>query len=73
MGKNNVKKIHMPLGLMRSMAKYFGKLNFFPVTADQISMLLAESTTDDNTYFKEFGIAPRLFADGISEYIKSIK
>lgn len=73
MGKNNVKKIHLPLGLMQSMAKYLGKLSFFPVTSDQITMLLAESTTDDNTYFKEFGIKPRLFADGISEYIKPNK
>jgi uncharacterized protein YbjT (DUF2867 family) len=70
MGKDGVKKIHMPLGLMRSMAKCFGKLSFFPVTADQITMLLAESTTDDQTYFKDFGITPKVFEEGIGEYVK---
>jgi NADH dehydrogenase len=71
MGKRNVRKIHLPVGLMRTLAKSFGKLSFFPVTSDQIAMLLAESTTDDKTYFEDFGIAPRLFTVGISEYIKS--
>jgi NADH dehydrogenase len=73
MGKRNVRKIHLPVGLMRTLAKYFGKLSFFPVTSDQIMMLLAESTTDDLSYFKELEITPRLFAEGISEYIKPSK
>jgi len=70
MGKRSVRKIHLPVGVMQTLAYYFGKYSFFPVTSDQIAMLLAESTTDDQTYFKEFGITPKHFAEGILEYIK---
>lgn len=73
MGKNSVRKIHLPVSMMQTLAGYFGKYSFFPVTSDQIAMLLGENTTDDDTYFKEFGITPQLFADGISDYIKSNK
>jgi uncharacterized protein YbjT (DUF2867 family) len=73
MGKSSVRKIHLPIGMMRILAHYFGKFGFFPVTSDQIAMLLAESVTNDQTYQRDFGITPRQFADGISEYIKSNK
>jgi uncharacterized protein YbjT (DUF2867 family) len=70
MGKDGVRKIHLPLGLMQTLAKYLGKFSFFPVTSDQITMLLAESTTDDQSYFEEFGIKAKFFEGGISGYIK---
>lgn len=73
MGKHNIRKIYLPVGMMQTLARYFGRYSFFPVTSDQIAMLLAESTTDDESYFRDFGITPRLFSDGISEYIKSKK
>jgi NADH dehydrogenase len=73
MGKTSVKRVHVPLGIMQVLAKYFGKLSFFPVTSDQITMLLAESTTDDQSYFRDFGITPKQFIDGIGEYIKPRK
>ncbi|NLI16040.1 MAG: complex I NDUFA9 subunit family protein, partial [candidate division Zixibacteria bacterium] len=73
MGKRGVRKIHLPVGTMQTLARYLGKYSFFPVTTDQIAMLLSESTTDDLSYFKELEITPRLFAEGISEYIKPSK
>ena len=70
MGKTQVRKIHLPLGLMNSLARAFGSLKHFPFTAGQINMLLAENFTEDDAYFKDFGMAPTTFIEGISRYLR---
>jgi uncharacterized protein YbjT (DUF2867 family) len=70
LGKNKVRKLHQPLVLVKLMAKFFGRFQFFPITTDQIDMLYAENVTDDDSFFKELDIDPINFAGGIKEYIK---
>lgn len=70
LGKKKVRKFHQPLVLVRLMAKFFGRFQFFPITTDQIEMLYAENVSDDDSFFKELDIASINFAEGIKEYIK---
>jgi len=41
-----------------------------PLSVDTIKMLLAGSTCEDDTFFRDFDIAADRFADNIKEYIK---
>jgi uncharacterized protein YbjT (DUF2867 family) len=73
LGKKSVKKIHLPLGMIQTLTKLIDPLGIFPITSDQITMLLAENTTDKRSYWDEFNITPKIFAEGLKEYIKPNK
>ena len=69
LGLKKVRKFYQPLGLMKFLAGIFGNFQFFPVTVDQIKMLLAENITDDRSFFSDFSITPISFKEGIKEYL----
>jgi NADH dehydrogenase len=69
-GNKRIAKIHLSLNIVRNLAKIFDRFGFFPITQDQITMLLAENITDNDLFFKEFNITPKSFFQGISEYLK---
>lgn len=70
LGRKHVRRIHQPVGLMRLMAILFGRFQSFPVTTDQIEMLLAENITDDLSYIDVFGIEPVRFEEGVREWVR---
>jgi uncharacterized protein YbjT (DUF2867 family) len=70
LGKKRVRKFPQPLWLIQLLANLFGRFSFFPVTTDQIKMLLAENVSDDESFYSDFNITPINFAEGIREYIK---
>lgn len=70
LGKKRVRKFHQPLGWVKMMAKIFGRFQSFPITTDQVKMLLAGNVTDDDSFFKEFDISPINFYEGIRDFIK---
>ncbi|MCX8029606.1 MAG: NAD(P)H-binding protein [Brevinematales bacterium] len=44
LGKKNYSKIYLPVSLVKSIARLLGRFRFFPVTLEQINMLLAGNT-----------------------------
>lgn len=44
LGKSNYKVVHLPVSLVTFLARVFGKFRFFPITVDQIKMLLSGNT-----------------------------
>jgi NADH dehydrogenase len=69
MGKSFVIKARNPLLLMKLVTPLLEQFPFYPVTSDQITMLLEESICDGN-WQKTFGFAPQRFEDGIGKYLK---
>lgn len=64
-------KLHIPVFIMNLAAEMLDWLPAFPVTKDQISMLLEGNTCDEKPFFNHFGIEPIEFKQGISKYIRS--
>lgn len=68
-GRKIVPKIHQPVGLMHFLAGLFGRCSLFPVTNEQIIMLLEDSFTEDNSMYELFDFKPRPFGPGIEGYL----
>jgi len=67
-GRSRPFKPHLPLGIMKSVIPLFQKIPQFPITMDQLQMLLEESICDGS--LKDvFGFEPRRFKEGISQYL----
>lgn len=62
-------KIHIPVFVMRTMAEMLDWLASFPVTKEQIIMLLEGNICDEKPFFEYFGIKPICFKEGISKYL----
>lgn len=62
-------KIHIPAFVMNTMAEMLDWLPSFPVTKEQIVMLLEGNTCDEKPFFENFGIKPIGFKEGISKYL----
>lgn len=69
-GKKKVRKIHTPVGIMRIKAAIWGRFSWFPVTGEQITMLLDDNYTDDRSLYELFDFRPRSFGESLSEYLK---
>ncbi|NVN89043.1 MAG: complex I NDUFA9 subunit family protein [Desulfuromonadales bacterium] len=68
MGKPAPLKPHAPLGLMKLIIPVMQHLPQFPITSDQLQMLLEENICD-GCWQKTFGFKPRDFREGIREYL----
>jgi NADH dehydrogenase len=61
-------KPHLPLGLMKLLIPIMQKAPPFPITTDQLQMLLEESIGSSD-WQQLFGFTPRGLRDGIAEYL----
>ncbi len=68
MGKAPPIKPHLPLGLMKLVIPFMQKIPQFPITMDQLQMLLEESICSGE-WQQVFGFEPRGLQDGIAEYL----
>jgi uncharacterized protein YbjT (DUF2867 family) len=64
-GRKRVRKVHVPLGLVRAATHTLGWLPFFPVTTDQLIMLGEDNVTEPMRFYTDFGIAPESFVAGL--------
>lgn len=64
-----VLKVKNPLTLMQLITPMLEQFPLYPVTSDQITMLLEESICD-GTWQKTFDFEPVRFAEGIRQYLK---
>ena len=68
-GRKIVPRFHQPVGFTHFMAGLFGRCPWFPVTNEQIIMLLDDSFTEDNSMYELFDFEPRPFDLGLAEYL----
>lgn len=68
-GRSKPFKPHAPLGLMKMIIPIMQSLPQFPITSDQLQMLLEESICD-GVWQKTFGFQPLGFKEGIGEYLR---
>ena len=69
LGKKRVISVRSPLGLMRAVVPFLQKIPAFPLTSDQLQMLLEESICDC-AWRQTFGFEPVRFEEGIREYLR---
>ncbi|MDE1888749.1 MAG: complex I NDUFA9 subunit family protein [Planctomycetota bacterium] len=62
-------KIHVPVFVMSFMAEMLDWLSFFPITKEQITMLLEGNVCNEKPFFEHFDIKPIGFKEGISKYL----
>lgn len=67
--KGHVVKVHNPLPLMQLVVPVLQHLPFFPITSDQITMLV-QGNTCDGSWRKTFDFEPTSFEAGIRTYLK---
>lgn len=64
-----VPKIHQPVVIMRILARMLGRFSWFPITTEQLTMLLEDNFTHDKSLFEQYNIHPRSFEDGLRDYL----
>lgn len=69
LGRDFVLKIKNPLFLMKLVTPLLEQFPFYPVTSDQITMLLEESICD-GSWKETFGFEPARFEEGIRAYLR---
>lgn len=68
LGKSSVARIPSPLPIMKLVVPLFQRLSFFPITMDQILMLVEENICD-GSWREQFAFEPERFASGIARYL----
>jgi NADH dehydrogenase len=69
LGKTQVTKVHNPLAIMKMIVPVFQRFPFFPITMDQIQMLVEENICDGK-WRETFRFEPQDFEDGIAHYLR---
>ncbi|SHJ51214.1 NADH dehydrogenase [Malonomonas rubra DSM 5091] len=69
LGKKSVCKIHQPLLLMKPVVSVMQSLPQFPMTSDQLQMLLEENICDPAEWQKDLQLELTDFKEGISQYL----
>jgi uncharacterized protein YbjT (DUF2867 family) len=62
-------KIHQPVYLVKPIVGIMQRFSFFPLTLDQLIMFQEDNVCDAGPFFREFGISPIEFREGISRYM----
>lgn len=71
MGKR-VRKVHLPVSIIKPMVTVLEGFPSFPLTREQLIMLLEDNISDEMVFFQELGITPIPFREGIKGYIKGM-
>lgn len=56
--KRKVRRIHLPVSRMARMVRFLSRFEKFPVTVDQLAMLLSESVCDETAFYDTFSFTP---------------
>jgi len=68
-GKSRVCKVHQPLLLMKPLVALLEGVPRFPITSDQLTMLLEGNVCDPGPWAETFGLSPVSFAEGVKEIL----
>jgi uncharacterized protein YbjT (DUF2867 family) len=69
LGRRRVRKAHIPLSVMRPLARALHALPGFPVTPDQLIMLEEDSVGDPAAFHQHFGLEPMRLRRGIDHML----
>jgi NADH dehydrogenase len=69
LGRRRVLRVHVPVGVMRPVARVLHPLPGFPVTPDQLLMLGEDSVCDPRPFFKTFTLEPIPLAVGLERML----
>lgn len=69
LGRSPVRKIHQPVSLVRPLVARLENRPDFPITLEQMTMLLKGNVCDSEPSLKELGISPRPFHETIGSYL----
>lgn len=69
LGHARLRKVHLPIGLMRIAAGTLQAIPSFPLTTDQIAMLEADNTCDPTPFFRTFGLTPIPLQTGLARML----
>lgn len=72
LGRPRVRKSHHPLFLVKPLVSCLQNLPGFPLTSDQLTMLIAGNVCDPQSWIEEFGIEPQPFAEAISRQFQKV-
>jgi len=70
-GKKNKLMVPAPVGPTRAVAALLDRFEWFPVTRDQLQMLLEGNACDGSEAWELFGIEPTSFATGSLAYLRN--
>ena len=65
LGKESVHKVHQPVSLVKPVVSMLDFFDKFPITEDQLKMLLEGNECDSEPWAKAFGIDPISFETGV--------
>jgi NADH dehydrogenase len=65
LGRRRVRKVHVPLGLVRPLTRLLHHLPGFPLTPDQLVMLEEDNVGDPQLFHTTFGFSPVPLAAGL--------
>lgn len=69
LGRSPVRKIHQPVSLVRLLVARLENRPDFPITLEQMTMLLEGNVCNSEPSLKELGISPRPFRETIRGYL----
>ena len=70
LGKDKVHKLHQPVSMVKPFVKLLEDFKKFPLTQDQLTMLLEGNECDIQSWAEVFSIQPISYAEGIVECFK---
>jgi NADH dehydrogenase len=65
LGRGRVRKVHVPLGVVRPATRLLHRLPGFPLTPDQLLMLEEDNVGDPTPFYSTFGLTPIPLAVGL--------
>jgi NADH dehydrogenase len=69
LGRTPVRKVHVPLSVVKPITRALEWLPLFPLTLDQILMLEEESVTDPTRFYHDFDITPESLDAGLRRLV----
>jgi len=70
LGKAKVTKVHQPLFMIKPMIKLLQGFEKFPITEDQLKMLVEGNVCDPKEWAGQFSLQPISYADGIGTCVQ---
>jgi NADH dehydrogenase len=70
LGRPRVRTLHVPLGLVRPLARLLHRLPGFPVSPDQLLMLEEDNTCDPGAFLETFGLEPVPLGTGLAAMLR---
>jgi NADH dehydrogenase len=69
LGRARVRKLHVPLGVIRPLTRVLHRVPGYPVTPDQLLMLEEDNVADPTPFYTAFGLRPVPLAIGLRAWL----